>query len=229
MRQIYITLRDWETEINWLKYVYIIYSCWNESSIIGECFSLLHLLQELYVIYVEMSRHADINCLMWQDGIRQVMCEWQIIFLTVVMCHVFVCSGGRWGILKEHNKTYFCVCVFICFGGEWDILKEYDKTYFRVCVSICEHVMWQTDQASGVGAECVEGHRAVKWQGEPSGQFARAYNAPAVFRRENYVTGVTRGLYSWGLIEWTSWEELNAVGYDKYCYVNSPEDRYWWY
>ena len=26
-------------------------------------------------------------------------------------------------------------------------------------------------------------------------------------RRENYVTGVTRALYSWGLIEWTSWED----------------------
>ena len=29
----------------------------------------------------------------------------------------------------------------------------------------CEHVIWQTDQASGVGAECMEGHRAVKQQG----------------------------------------------------------------
>ena len=31
-------------------------------------------------------------------------------------------------------------------------------------------MIWQTDQASGVGAECMEGHRAVKRQGKLSGQ-----------------------------------------------------------
>ena len=47
--QTYITLRDWVTEINWLQYVYMIYFCWNESSIIGKWFSLHHLLQGPYV------------------------------------------------------------------------------------------------------------------------------------------------------------------------------------
>ena len=81
------------------------------------------------------------------------------------------------------------VFVFLYVLVASDILKEYDKTYFRVCVFICQHVMWQTDQASGVGAECMEGrraecmdgHRAVKRQVELSGQLVRAYNAPAVF------------------------------------------------
>ena len=137
--QIYITLRDWETEINWLKYVDIIYSCWNESSIIGECLSLLHLLQRMYVFYVRMSRHDDINCLMWQNEIRQIVYEWQIIFLTVVMCRVFVCFGSKWDVLKEHDKTCFCVCVFICFDGEWDILKKYDKDIFSC---LCFFMFW---------------------------------------------------------------------------------------
>ena len=80
---------------------------------------------------------------------------------------------------------------------------------------------WMHGGAQGWMYGWAQGCKTTSWSVGPA---CTCVQCTGSVRQENYVTGVTRGL-----IEWTSWEELNKVGYDKYCYVNSPKDRYWWY